>query len=228
MENHQCENPSDNTHKAKATISRRTKIIAAVAAAVVLLCLAAFCSHSDRKTYGKSLPVSEAFDSLASMLPKGSVIVARFPDEARADLYYLNSGVLYCFNGKSKFLEEVVVPGVKNGLIMSAKLSQDETYMTLTVREDKFDRLFRLNTMNRNIVDLEKSTAVADDMNETENKTPRQTEAKPEVPEITEPLPEAAFADEPTGAGHEEKKEAEPKKSHEPANAPEVITIPTD
>ncbi len=206
---------------------RMTGIIAAIAI-VLLIGLVAFCNRPYGRTHASDLPIGEAFDSLTSMLPKGSTIVARFPDEERADLYYLNSGVLYCFNGKSKLLEEMPIPGVKNGKIVNAKLSQDENFITLTVREEKLDKLFRLNTTNRNIVDLEQSSAVPDDVKETEEKTSRPAEKKSEVPEITEPLPEAAFADEPTGAGHEVKKEpAEPKKT-EPENKPEVITITTN
>ena len=106
------------------------------------------------------MPIGEAFDSLTSVLPKGSVVVARFPDEERADLYYMNSGVLYCFNGKSKLMEEMSIPGIVNGSVVDAKLSQDEKYIFLTVRQGKLDKLYRLNTMNRNIVDMAKSTAV--------------------------------------------------------------------
>ena len=223
METHLREKTSDIVSKMK-TKSRRTQIVAAIVVVVIILGLLAFCNAPIRQGSGKSLPVSEAFDSLASMLPKGSVVVARFPDEERSDLYYLNSGVLYCFNGKSKLLEEMPIPGVPNGAVINAKLAQDEIYMILTVRDDKLDRLFRLNTKNRNIVDLEQSTAVPEEAKEVEEKTSRPAEHKSEVPEITEPLPEAAFADEPTGEGHEVKKE-EPKKN---SDAPEVTTISTD
>ena len=199
--------------------------IAAVVSVMLVLGLVAFCHRPKTFENGRNLPVGEAFDSLTAMLPKGSTIVARFPDDHRADLYYLNSGVLYCFNGKSKLLEEMSVPGITNGSVINASLSQDEKYIMLTVREDKLDKLFRLNTENRNIVDLEKSTAVPDDEQKEEEDKPKQhTGKKSEVPVITDPLPEAAFADEPVGAGHEVK--TEPKKV--PENTPEVTTISTD
>ncbi|MBR5918580.1 MAG: hypothetical protein IKT22_01720 [Prevotella sp.] len=199
--------------------------IVAVVAVMLVVGLVAFCHSPKKFENGRNLPVGEAFDSLTAMLPKGSTIVARFPDDHRADLYYLNSGVLYCFNGKSKLLEEMSVPGITNGSVINASLSQDEKYIMLTVREDKLDKLFRLNTENRNIVDLEKSTAVPDEQKEEEEKPKQSTGKKSEVPVITDPLPEAAFADEPVGAGHEVK--AEPKKS-DPDNKPEVTTISTD
>ena len=198
--------------------------IVAVVSVMLVLGLVALCHRPKTFENGRNLPVGEAFDSLTAMLPKGSTIVARFPDDHRADLYYLNSGVLYCFNGKSKLLEEMSVPGITNGSVINASLSQDEKYIMLTVREDKLDKLFRLNTENRNIVDLEKSTAVPDDQKE-EEKPKQQATKKADVPVITDPLPEAAFADEPVGAGHEVK--AEPKKT-EPENKPEVTTITTD
>lgn len=203
--------------------------VGAIALALILSIVALCSSPSRHRGSGKELPVQEAFDSLVAVLPKGSVVVARFPDQERADLYYLNSGVLYCFNGKSKLLEEMSIKGVPSGSYVSAKLTDDEKYIMLVVRQDKLDKLFRLNTMNRNIVDMEKSTAVPDDAKDEEQKPSQPAETAPEVPEITEPLPEAAFADEPTGTGHEVKKETpEPKKQADPANAPEVTTISTD
>ena len=89
-----------------------------------------------------------AFDSLEIMLPKGSTIVARFPDEERADLYYLNSGILYRFNAKSKVLEEIDI-GSTNATILDTKLSQDEKEIILTVRDKQTQKRYRLNTMNR-------------------------------------------------------------------------------
>ena len=89
-----------------------------------------------------------AFDSLEIMLPKGSTIVARFPDEERADLYYLNSGILFRFNGKSKVLEEIDI-GSTNATILDTKLSQDEKEIILTVRDKQTQKRYRLNTMNR-------------------------------------------------------------------------------
>ena len=124
-----------------------------------------------------------------------------------------------------KVLEEMSIPGITNGSVVNASLTQDEQYIMLTVREDKLDKLFRLNTENRNIVDLGKSTAVPDEQKDEEEKPKQQAGKKADVPVITDPLPEAAFADEPVGAGHEVK--AEPKKS-EPENKPEVTTISTD
>lgn len=200
--------------------------IAAAVAVVVLVVLVAFCSSPSKHNNGPGLPVAEAFDSLTAVLPKGSIVVGRFPDEERADLYYLNSGALYCFNGKSKLLEEMGISGAETGSIVSAKLSQDEKYIMLTVRQGKLDKQFRLNTMNRNIVDLDKSTVVDEDVVVVEEKPVKAAEKAPEVPVIDEPLPEAAFADEPTGAGHEVKKEQQPETKNE--NAPEVTTISTD
>lgn len=205
--------------------NRYWKWIAAIAAGVVVALIAGFCT-STAKHNGSNLPIAEAFDSLTAVLPKGSIVVGRFPDEERADLYYLNSGVLYCFNGKSKLLEEMGISGAETGSIISAKLSQDEKYIMLTVRQGKLDKQFRLNTSNRNIVDLDKSTVVDEDVVVVEEKPAKAAEKKPEVPVIDEPLPEAAFAEEPTGAGHEVKKEQQPENKNE--NAPEVTTISTD
>jgi len=209
----------------------------AIAACVALVLVLSFCTGSTKRSSGPGLPIAEAFDSLNSVLPKGSVVVGRFPDAERADLYYLNSGVLYCFNGKSKLLEEMGIPGVASGNVVDAKLSQDEKFIMLTIRQGNLDKLYRLNTMNRNIVDMEQSTEVDQDVVVVEEKPSRPAEKKSEVPVITEPLPEAAFADEPDGAGHEVKKETPaPKKEVKevkevksvPTNEPEVTTISTE
>lgn len=207
---------------------RHTIEYAAIALSL-LLSIVAVCSGPSRHRDTKSLPVAEAFDSLMAVLPKGSVVVARFPDEERSDLYYLNSGVLYCFNGKSKLLEEMNITGVPSGSYVGAQLSKDEKFIMLTVRQDKLDKLYRLNTMNRNIIDMEQSKAVPDDEKEDERKVSAPVEKASEVPVMTEPLPEAVFDAEPVGAGHEVKKEtSEPKKQAEPANVPEVTTISTE
>ena len=116
--------------------------IAAVVSVMLVLGLVALCHRPKSYESGRSLPVGEAFDSLTSMLPKGSTIIARFPDDQKE-----------------------------------------------------------------------------------EEKPKQQATKKADVPVITDPLPEAAFADEPVGAGHEVK--AEPKKT-EPENKPEVTTISTD
>ena len=115
----------------KVKRNRKWQVAAAVAV-VALLAFLAFCTSPSKSTGGQGLPIGEAFDSLTSVLPKGSVVVARFPDEERADLYYMNSGVLYCFNGKSKLMEEMSITGVPSGSYVDAKLSQDEKYIFLT------------------------------------------------------------------------------------------------
>ena len=223
MDNNLKEKTEDLVNKVKQ--NRYWKWITAVIACIVVALIVGFCSGSSKHS-GPGLPITEAFDSLTAVLPKGSIVVGRFPDEERADLYYLNSGVLYCFNGKSKLLEEMGISGAETGSIINAKLTQDEKYIMLTVRQGKIDKQFRLNTMNRNIVDLDKSTVVDEDVVVVEEKPIKAAEKKPDVPVIDEPLPEAAFAEEPTGAGHEVKKEQQPETRNE--NAPEVTTISTD
>ena len=163
----------------KVKRNRKWQVAAAVAV-VALLAFLAFCTSPSKSSGGQGLPIGEAFDSLTSVLPKGSVVVARFPDEERADLYYMNSGVLYCFNGKSKLMEEMSITGVPSGSYVDAKLSQDEKYIFLTVRQGKLDKLYRLNTMNRNIVDMDKSTAVDEDVVVVEEKPVQPVEKKSE------------------------------------------------
>lgn len=202
--------------------------IGALVLAAILIGMLGYCSgkRSGSGSY-QQLSANDAFDSLVAVLPKGSVVVARFPDEKRSDLYYMNSGVMYCFDGLTKFLEQIVISGAEDGSIISAKLSQDEKYITLTVRQGQLDKLYRLNTITKNIVDLDKSSVVEEDVKNVEEKAPKPAETKPEVPKITEPLPEAVFADEPAGGSHEERRESQEQKT-ESAPAPEVTPISTD
>ena len=135
----------------------------------------------------KELTTYEVFDSLSNMLPKGSIVVARFPDEERHCMYYLNSGILYYFDGKQKNLEEVMISGVDNGSVESAMLDKDEKFISIEVNFGKVNKLYRLNTTNRNIVDMDQTVASSrKDVEEPEEKEkkaskPRKEEKKEEV-----------------------------------------------
>lgn len=140
--------------------SRRGLAYTAVAVACMLAVLLAYAAcNGKRERMTMYQNTSEVLDSLAAMLPKGSVVVARFPDETRHCMYYLNSGVLYHFDGKFKTLEEVAVTGYPSGSVERAELTQDEKFIMLTMHSEEGNRLFRLNTENRNVVDLDQTVA---------------------------------------------------------------------
>jgi len=160
-----------------------------LAGAVLLMtcahCMVGCSGGSDAKPLG----VAESMDSLCNYLKEGTVIVARFPDEERHGLYYLNSGVLYFFDGKNKNLEEIAISGVESGNIKTARLTPDEKYISISVLDGMQMRLFRLNTANRNVVDLEKSEKV--ELVDTttvkkEEKKERKVQAAPKKEEKTE------------------------------------------
>lgn len=144
------------------------------------------CKQNKENAQTKELTTYEVFDSLSNMLPKGSIVVARFPDEERHCMYYLNSGILYYFDGKQKNLEEVMISGVDNGSVESALLDKEEKFISIEVNFGKVNKLYRLNTMNRNIVDMDQTVASSrKDSEEPEKEKkaskPRKEEKKEEV-----------------------------------------------
>ncbi|MBQ6210271.1 MAG: hypothetical protein IJK42_10970 [Prevotella sp.] len=153
------------------------------------------CSQKNGDSPKEKLTTYEVFDSLSAMLPKGSIVVARFPDEERHCMYYLNSGILYYFDGKLKNLEEVQISGVDNGSVESAMLDKDEKYISIVANFGKVNKLYRLNTLNRNIVDMDQTVASekkTDEDPDKEKKRPkvRKEETVTETEAAPKPTPE--------------------------------------
>lgn len=153
------------------------------------------CSQKKGDSPKEKLTTYEVFDSLSAMLPKGSIVVARFPDEERHCMYYLNSGILYYFDGKLKNLEEVQISGVDNGSVESAMLDKDEKYISIVANFGKVNKLYRLNTLNRNIVDMDQTVASekkTDEDLDKEKKRPkvRKEETVTETEAAPKPTPE--------------------------------------
>lgn len=168
------------------------------ALALVLLLLAGilYFSCSGEKKFGSSdtLTTYEVFDSLTTILPKGSEVIARFPDKERHCMYYQNSGMLYYFDGKQKNLEEVTISGIPNGNIVSSRLDAEEKYIMIVVKVGNLNKLFRLNTFNRNVVDMDKTVEIEkDEAKDEEEKKPTKTrkkETSSEEQPVAEPKPE--------------------------------------
>lgn len=167
----------------KTFITKTPFIFSVVLASVFALSLSSCSGNKDNAT-GKELTTYEVFDSLSNMLPKGSIVVARFPDEERHCMYYLNSGILYYFDGKQKNLEEVLISGVDNGSVESALLDKEEKFISIEVNFGKVNKLYRLNTMNRNIVDMDQT--VASSRKEVEEPEKEKKAYKPRKEEKTE------------------------------------------
>lgn len=151
------------------------------------------CSQQKGESSKEKLTTYEVFDSLSAMLPKGSIVVARFPDEERHCMYYLNSGILYYFDGKLKNLEEVQISGVDNGSVESAMLDKDEKYISIVVNFGKVNKLYRLNTLNRNIVDMDQTVASekkTDEDPDKEKKRPKVKKEETTTETETAPKPE--------------------------------------
>lgn len=167
-----------------------------IAVEVLLLVAILYFSCSGEKKFGSSdtLTTYEVFDSLTTILPKGSEVIARFPDKERHCMYYQNSGLLYYFDGKQKNLEEVTISGIPNGNVVSARLDAEEKYIMIVVKVGNLNKLFRLNTYNRNVVDMDKTVEIEkDEVNDEEEKKPTKTRKKETTSEeqpVAEPKPE--------------------------------------
>lgn len=166
--------------------SKHTNAFLTVVLVAFIATILGSCKQNKENAQTKELTTYEVFDSLSNMLPKGSIVVARFPDEERHCMYYLNSGILYYFDGKQKNLEEVMISGVDNGSVESALLDKEEKFISIEVNYGKVNKLYRLNTMNRNIVDMDQTVASSrkdSDEPEKEKKAskPRKEEKKEEV-----------------------------------------------
>ena len=166
--------------------SKHTNAFLMVVLVAFIATILGSCKQNKENAQTKELTTYEVFDSLSNMLPKGSIVVARFPDEERHCMYYLNSGILYYFDGKQKNLEEVMISGIDNGSVESALLDKEEKFISIEVNFGKVNKLYRLNTMNRNIVDMDQTVASSrkdSDEPEKEKKAskPRKEEKKEEV-----------------------------------------------
>ena len=166
--------------------SKHTNAFLMVVLVAFIATILGSCKQNKENAQTKELTTYEVFDSLSNMLPKGSIVVARFPDEERHCMYYLNSGILYYFDGKQKNLEEVMISGVDNGSVESALLDKEEKFISIEVNFGKVNKLYRLNTMKRNIVDMDQTVASSrkdSDEPEKEKKAskPRKEEKKEEV-----------------------------------------------
>lgn len=149
------------------------------------------CSQKKKSASKENLTTYEVFDSLSNMLPKGSIVIARFPDEERHCMYYLNSGILYYFDGKQKNLEEVLISGVDNGSVESALLDKEEKFISIVVNFGKVNKLYRLNTMNRNIVDMDQTVASDRKVGDEEEKEKKPVKVrKEEKTEEVAPAPQ--------------------------------------
>jgi len=157
--------------------------------ALVLCFTGSACSGNS----SKPLSVEEAIDSINNYLPDKSIVVARFPDEQRHGLYYLNSGVMYFFDAKTKNLEEIGISGINSGNIQTARLTEDEKFIMIQAKDGQQLRAFRLNTENRNIVDLQKSEQIVEQdtvKTEKEEKKAYRPRKKEEPTEAAAPVEE--------------------------------------
>lgn len=171
-----------------------TKTIRPILAFVPVVLFTLFfdsCSQKKESASKENLTTYEVFDSLSNMLPKGSIVIARFPDEERHCMYYLNSGILYYFDGKQKNLEEVLISGVDNGSVESALLDKEEKFISIVVNFGKVNKLYRLNTMNRNIVDMDQTVASDRKVSDEEEKEKKPVKVrKEEKTEEVAPAPQ--------------------------------------
>ncbi len=126
---------------------------------------------------------------------------------------------MYCFNARSRNLEEIAISGIESGNIANAALTEDEKYIILTVHAGKVDKLYRVNTINKNVVDLDKSVApTVDESADEEKEKPKVVrQAAPAAPvENAEP----SLPQEPVSQPAEEPQPSAPASVSEPEVTP--------
>ena len=94
---------------------------------------------------------------------------------------------------KQKNLEEVTISGIPNGNVVSARLDAEEKYIMIVVKVGNLNKLFRLNTYNRNVVDMDKTVEIEkEEAKDEEEKKPTKTrkrETTSEEQPVAEPKP---------------------------------------
>ncbi|MBQ6653634.1 MAG: zinc ribbon domain-containing protein [Prevotella sp.] len=163
------------------------KALAALAALAVLALVAFIVvqATNDRPfTSRKNLPVAESFDSLVSILPKGSRVIARFPDDGRHALYYMNKN-----DGKMKTLDEVPFGAYRDAFVQKAQLSSDEKTIAVEVQTDEQIKYFKINTETKNIVEVSRNNIEIGQQQVIGEDQPVQPAYKSKKPEIEEARP---------------------------------------
>ncbi len=211
------------------------KALAALAALAVLALVVFIVvqATNDRPFVSrKNLPVAESFDSLVSILPKGSRVIARFPDDGRHALYYMNKndGKMYCFDGKMKTLDEVPFGTYRDAFVQKAQLSSDEKTIAVEVQADEQIKYFKINTETKNIVEVSRNNIEIGQQQVIGQDQPAQPAYKSKKPEIEEA---PAVSSEPSpseGVGNSTMPEpATPAPTTaEPASAAPAAATPTE
>lgn len=169
--------------------------VLALLAAIALMALVTFIivqATSGRAFVSrKNLPVAESFDSLVSILPKGSRVIARFPDEQRHTLYYMNKqdGKMYCFDGKMKTLDEVPFGTYRTVFVQKALLSSDEKNIHVEVQADEQIKYFKINTETKNIVEVSRNNVEIGKQQVIGEDQPVQPAYRPKKTEVVEEKP---------------------------------------
>lgn len=169
--------------------------VLAVLATIALMALVTFIivqATSGRAFVArKNLPVAESFDSLVSILPKGSRVIARFPDEQRHTLYFMNKndGKMYCFDGKMKTLDEVPFGAYREVTVQKALLSSDEKNIHVEVQADDQIKYFKINTETKNIIEVSRNNVEIGKQQVIGEDQPTQPVYRPKKTEVVEEKP---------------------------------------
>jgi len=190
-------------------------------------------NHNEYADGTNSLGINEAMDSLVSILPKGSQVVARFNDDRHA-LYYLNSGHLMKFNAKMKMLEEVELKRLDPELeVFYDDMQEEQGIIKATLTDDKRYLLLTIVTAPAKEKDKEPKTAVY--RLDTETMRLELNVDKPNKPESTTPInykpvvkqeveeehqPTDVLYEGPTAAESAEPAAATPATTEKPAEKP--------
>ena len=110
------------------------------------------------------MSTEEILDSVANELSDEVGLVAIYPDEDRACLYYIFNGELYKYSASNNETETLTIPvDEETDAVMNAEKEEDDTYLRIDMGDNnmKHTASYRLNTQTGSLIRVKENTAPA-------------------------------------------------------------------
>lgn len=108
------------------------------------------------------MSTEEILDSVAEELADDVGLVAIYPDEDRACLYYIFNGELYKYSASNNETETLTIPvDEETDAVMNAEKEDDDTYLRIDMGDKnmKHTAYYRLNTQTGSLIRVKENTA---------------------------------------------------------------------
>ena len=117
---------------------------------------------SDPSSATGVMSTEEILDSVANDLADDVGLVAIYPDEDRACLYYIFNGELYKYSASNNETETLTIPvDEETDAVMNAEKEDDDTYLRIDMGDKnmKHTAYYRLNTQTGSLIRVKENTA---------------------------------------------------------------------